>query len=121
MAGWILDIIVEYLVRVVMRIVQLLRSRPWPTATATVTSSSYVKAGFGCDIVNVSYKYRVNGESYAGVYKKPLFLGSFYRNYVTRFPSGTELIIRVKPGNPSISIMEKESSVRAEEANVQSD
>ncbi len=120
MAGWILDIIVEYLVRVVMRIMQLLRSHFWPTVPAKVTNSFYVKAGFGCDLVEIHYKYRADGQSYTGTYKKPWF-GSWGDEYAARIPRGTELIVRTKPGEPSVSIMEKESPVSVEAANVQSD
>jgi hypothetical protein len=120
MAGWVLDILVEYLVRVVMRIVQLLRSRSWPTVTAQVTSSFYVKAGFGCDIVEIDYKYRVNGQSYTGMHKKPWF-GAWGDEYAARFPRGTELVVLVKPGEPSVSVMERPGSVEAEPAKVESD
>jgi uncharacterized protein DUF3592 len=120
MAGWVLDILVEYLVRVVMRIVQLLRSRSWPTVIAQVTSSFYVKAGFGCDIVEIDYKYRVNGQSYTGMHKKPWF-GAWGDEYAARFPRGTELVVLVKPGEPSVSVMERPGSVEAEPAKVESD
>ncbi len=120
MGGLVLDIFVEYIARVVMRIAQLIRSRSWPSVTAKVTSSFYVKAGCGCDIVEIHYKYRVDGQSYTGTYKKPWF-GSWGDEYAARIPRGTELIIRIKPGNPSISVMEKESPVSTEAANIQSD
>lgn len=120
MAGWVLDIFLEYLGRVVMRIVQLVRSRSWPSVTAKVTSSFYVKAGFGCDIVEIDYKYRVNGQRYTGTYKKPWF-GSWGDEYAARFPRDTELVALVKPGEPSVSVMERPGSVEVEPAKVQSD
>ena len=121
MAGWFLDILVEYLVRVAMRIVQILRSRSWPAVAGTVTGSFYVNADFGCDIAKVCYEYRVDGVNHVGTYKNPVFFKSLGENYIARFPHGTELIIRIKPGKASISIMEEKSSTSAEAANVQSD
>ena len=120
MGGLVLDIVVEYIVRVVMRIANLVRSHSWPTVTAKVRSSFYVKAGYGCDIVEIDYKYCVDGQSYTGNHKKA-WIGFHGEDYVARFPRGAELVIRIKPGEPSISIMEKTGSLRTETANVQPD
>lgn len=116
MGGLVIDIIVEYLVRVGMRIVQLLRSKSWPMVTGKITSSFFVKAGYGCDIAEVHYNYRVQGELYSGQYKKPS-IGFRGEEYVANMSQGTKVIIRVKPGQPTVSVMDRPGSVIVEDAN----
>ena len=111
MGGLILDVLVEFLVRVVMRMVRIFRSRSWPTVTGEVTSSTYQKAGYGCDVAEISYKYRVDGELYTGMYEKPFISSVRGEDYVARLPEGTELVLRVKPGEPSISVMQNQRFV----------
>jgi hypothetical protein len=117
MAGWVLDIIVEYLVRVMMRMAQLLRSNSWPTVTGEITSSFFVDAHYGCDIAELHYKYRAQGELCSGCYKRPC-LGFRGKEYVADMSKGTKVIVRVKPGQPSVSIMDRPGSATAEEVNI---
>ena len=120
MGGWFADIIVEFLVRVVVRMVRIFRSRAWPTITGEVTDSIYQRAGYGCDVAEIYYKYRVNGELYTGMYVKPFISSMRGKDYVARLPVGKELVLRVKPGEPSVSIMEKQGLVSPALANRQS-
>ena len=46
-------------------------SGTWPVAKATVTRSACPKAMFGCDLAEVYYTYRVDGELYTGINEKP--------------------------------------------------
>lgn len=121
MVGWFADIFVEFLVRVVMRMVRIFRSRSWPTVTGQVTDSRYQKAGYGCDVAEICYKYRVYGELYTGMYVKPFISSMRGEDYVARLPVGTELVLRIKPGEPSVSVMEKQGLVSAAPANCQSE
>lgn len=111
MAGWFADIIVEFLFRLVMRMVRIFHSRAWPTVTGEVTDSTYQKASYGCDVAEVCYKYRIDGELYTGMYAKPFISSMRGEDYVARLQVGTELVLRVKPGEPSISVMEKQGLV----------
>jgi len=120
MVGWIADIIVEFLVRVVMRMVRIFRSRAWPTVAGEVTDSTYQKAGYGCDVAEICYKYRVDGELYTGMYVKPFISNVHGEDYVARLPAGTGLVIRIKPGEPSISVMDRQGSASPALANRQS-
>lgn len=121
MGGLVIDIIVEFLVRVVMRMVRIFRSRSWPTISGQVTESTYQKAGYGCDVAEISYKYRVNGELYTGMYEKPFIANVHGEDYVGSLPAGTELVLRIKPGEPTISVMDKRGSVSPAPANRESD
>jgi hypothetical protein len=120
MLGWYADIFVEFLVRVVMRMVRVFSSRSWPPLTGEVTASNYQEAGYGCDVAEICYKYRVDGELYTGVYVNPFISSMRGKEYVARLPVGTELVLRIKPGEPSISVMDRQGSASPALANRQS-
>lgn len=121
MVGWFADIFVEFLVRVVMRMVRIFRSGSWQTVPGEVTDSTYQSASYGCDVAEICYKYRVDGELYTGMYVKPFISSMRGKDYVARLPVGTELVLRIKPGEPSVSVMEKQGLVSAAPENCQSD
>jgi hypothetical protein len=105
MGGLVIDIYIEYIFREIAFLARILRSYSWPVIKATVTGSREC-GGYGCDVAEVYYTYRFDGEHYAGVYKKPFILanaaGYYARNSV---PKGAELVVRLKPGAPSISVV----------------
>jgi hypothetical protein len=121
MGGLVLDVWVEWLVRVVMRLVQVLRSNSWPTVSGKVNAADYQKATFGCDLVAILYEYHLDGHVYVGSYKNPFISPLLAERYVARFPNGTELVLRVKPGKPSISVMDRKASISPAPAGVSSD
>lgn len=104
MAGFFLEVIVEYLIRALGRAIKRRRSRAWPTVSATVTSSECPKNS-GCNLAEVSYLYRFNGERYAGRDKKPFWFSVNAEIYIRDFPPGTEITVRVKPKDPEVSIV----------------
>jgi hypothetical protein len=104
MAGLFLDIFIEYLFRVMLRGIRLLRSRNWPIAKATVLSSACPRATSGCTVANVDYEYTVEGVNYADSFEKPFFdLGSGML-YAQQFAKGSDFGVRVKSGDPSLSV-----------------
>ncbi len=105
MGGWFVDIFVEYLFRVMTRILKRRGSSAWPVAKATVTSSACPKAMYGCDVAEVCYTYRVDGELYTGINEKPFISPSSGEDYVSRFAPGTEFCVRVKPQDLAVSIV----------------
>ena len=104
MGGFFLDIIVEYLIRVTGRAIKRRRSRGWPTTKATVVSSTYDKTS-SCNLTEVVYTYRSNGEPYSGMDKKPFWFSSNAEIYIGDFPPGAEFTVRVKPNHPEVSIV----------------
>jgi hypothetical protein len=105
MGGLVIDIYIEYLYRVVTRMIKRFGSSAWPIAEATVTSSSCPRAGYGCDVAEVYYTYRVDGELYTGVNEKPFIVHNSGENYVSRFAPRTELTVRVKPQDAAVSLV----------------
>src|SRR2546422_3162328 len=108
MGGLVIDIYVEFLYRFVMGLLKRRGSGNWPEVKAEVMSSECPKAGYGCDVAEIYYKYRVNGELYTGIHEKGFIFHSSGENYASEFHLGREITIRVKPGEPSISIVREE-------------
>jgi hypothetical protein len=54
--------------------------------------------------VRVDFEYAMNGEKYAESFEKPFLVDSSAQVYAEQFPKGAAFKIRVKPGNPSVSI-----------------
>jgi hypothetical protein len=104
MGGFFLYIFVEYLIRVTGRAIKRRRSRDWPTAKATVISSRHDKTS-SCNLTEVVYTYRSNGEPYSGMDKKPFWFSSNAEIYIRDLPPGTEFTVRVKPSHQEISIV----------------
>jgi hypothetical protein len=104
MGGFFLGIIVEYLIRVTGRAIKRRRSRTWPTTKATAVSSRFDKAS-SCNLTEVVYTYRSNGEPYSGMDKKPFWFSSNAEIYIRDLPPGSEFIVRMKPNDPEISIV----------------
>jgi hypothetical protein len=108
LAGWFIDIVVEYLFRTIMRMIKRRGSRSWPIAKATVTSSAFQPASYGCDIAEVCYAYCVESELYTDINKKPFMSDHWAKDYVDYFRPDTGLTVRVKPGDPSVSIVRED-------------
>lgn len=104
MAGWFLDIFVEYLFRVSLRAAKLLRSRTWPFAKGTVLSADCPRASYGCTVATVYYEYIVEGKKYSATYEKPFIWHDSGAEYAGQFAKGLELKVRLKPGDPSVSV-----------------
>jgi len=105
MGGWFVDIFVEYLFRAMARLIKTRGSGTWPIAKATVTSSGCPVVAYGCPIAEVYYTYRVDGELYTGSHQKPFISPNSGENYVRHFAPGTDFAVRLKPGDPSVSIV----------------
>lgn len=106
MGGLVVDIFVEYIFREIALLLRVVRSRNWPATKATVTVSDLRGPGYGCVLAEVCYKYRIDGELYTSVYKKPFIVRNSAENYVNNsVPVGADLVVRLKPGDPSTSIV----------------
>jgi hypothetical protein len=102
MAGLFLDIYIVYLFRIFWRLANLLRSRKWSKATATVLGSRPNLSVYNS--VSVDYEYGVNGQKHADSFTKPFILDSSAKAYADQFARGVEFKIRIKPSDPSVSV-----------------
>jgi hypothetical protein len=59
----------------------------------------------GCPVVELIYLYDVNDKALAGMESVPFLLEGSAEDYVERNPRDSSLTIRMKPGQPEVSIM----------------
>jgi hypothetical protein len=104
MGAWFLDIFVEYLFRVFVRGIKLLRSRSWPVTMGTVLSADCPRALYGCTVATVYYEYIVNGEKYGAAFEKPFILYDTGKGYASLLVKGMDFKVRLKPADPSESV-----------------
>ncbi len=104
MAGWFIDIFVEYLFRVAVRAVPLVRSRDWPVMRATVLSAECPHAGYGCTVATVYYEYIVGGRKYGAAFEKPFIVQESGARFADGFVKGSELMVRVDPRDSAVTV-----------------
>ena len=95
----------EYLFRRMVLAIKRRGSDTWLVANAVVTGSAFPKGGPGCYVAEVDYIYRVGDERLVGMSKMPFLFQSNGEIYIKQFVTGAEFTVRVKPGDPTISVM----------------
>ena len=115
MGGWYADVLVGYVIslfRMITRKLRTSRSKGWREALATVVGASCQESWYlPRPVAEIIYTYRVDGGFYGGVDEKPFFSGDSAKEYAGRFARGDNLVVRVKPGEPEISIVREEDQV----------
>jgi hypothetical protein len=101
-----MDTLAEYMIRVVVRGANLIRSRRWPIFKATVVSGDCPEPGWGCTVATLYYEYVVNGDKYGDTFEKPFIEHESGAEYVALFAEGEGIGIkvRVKSSQPAKSI-----------------
>jgi hypothetical protein len=79
-------------------------SDKWPITTATVFFTDESAANSSYPTATVAYSYEFDGNSFEGGTDKPFISRASAKQYLGRFPKGSSLKIRVKPGEPEISV-----------------
>jgi hypothetical protein len=106
--------VLTYEIRSAGNIWRSLGSARWPRVEAVVTADP-VRAGLIGRAVEIVYSYRVEGELYTGLHEEPCLHGE--AEYMARFVKGTKFVVRVKPGEPAISVLrEVDQGARKEKA-----
>jgi hypothetical protein len=75
----------------------------WPAVEAIVTADPERRDGIAGSVVEIVYSYRFEGELYTGMHEEPVFPED--AEYQQRFISGRRFVVRVKPGEPEISVV----------------
>ena len=104
MGGLVLDILVEFIVRVIIRFFRAWGAESWPVVQAKVTRTGY-RGGYGCSVADINYQYRIDGELFTGADANPFMSGSSAKDYLENYRRGTELPVRVKPGSPQVAVL----------------
>ncbi len=113
MGGFVIDIFVEYFIRVVFRNVRSLLAIGWSKQPATVTATIIERKVYGCTVADVSYRYKIDGEPYTGVNRKPFLSNRSAQNYVDQFPFHRDVTVRVKLKSPATSLLrDGENNIR---------
>jgi|HubBroStandDraft_6_1064221.scaffolds.fasta_scaffold1556921_2 hypothetical protein len=105
MGGLVLDILVEYIVRVIIRFFRAWGAKSWPVVEARVIGTNYRSGGVGCAVADITYRYRLDGKRYTGSDANPFIRNSSAKDYLENYRRGTELPVRVKPGNPDVAVL----------------
>jgi len=96
---------IAYALRSIMLWLRVSSSDRWPLVNATVTAPPTGSSGLGCPRVEVVYAYRFKGELYTGIHEEPFLSDDSLTDYVERFAEGRNIVVRVKPGNPGVSVV----------------
>jgi len=103
LGGLVIDIFVGYFIRAFSNWWKARGSKKWPSVDATVTAHPIESGGYGGTKVEIVYSYRTQDERYTGTHTEPCF-GSA-SEYTQRFPRGRSVVVRVKPGQPDVSVI----------------
>ena len=101
------DVFFFYIFKAVVNWVRARGSRKWPSVEATVLADPDRNRGVGCLNVEIFYSYRFDGELYTGSHDEPFLIDST-KEYAARFPKDGSLVVRVKPGEPEVSVVRDE-------------
>jgi|ERR1035437_398085 hypothetical protein len=106
MAGFVVDIIIEFFFRMSVNLLQRIGTSKWPVVTAIVSNSEKRPyPGLGCTVIVIHYKYRNAEMRYEGTHKEPFMsFDNYAEAYLNRFPGGSEFPVRINPKDPSESI-----------------
>jgi len=104
MAGWFLDIFIEWLIRMIAKIVRRVNSQSWPVVKATVTSAAYRNAGYGCDTTELHFDYSFDDQEYSGLHEEPFIMGAVAKDFALDYPAGAIIKVRLKPSQPDVTV-----------------
>lgn len=105
MGGLFLDIFVLYVVRVLIRFWKQRGTSGWVLQQANIECISRPLSAWGCPVAEIVYLYTIGDETYSGSDSIPFIWRSSAEDYVRRHPEGSTLLVRVKPDDPSISVL----------------
>lgn len=99
------DILIVFVVRTLIQFVRSVRSKSWLIVKAKVASAEKSGGGFGCTVVKLVYKYKFDGKFHSGNHSEPFLSAGAARDYLERYSAGSELTVRVKPGDADSSVV----------------
>ena len=103
----ILDHITAYLVLATIQLFKARRARTWPKATARITAV-HDPMTWGGPARDITFAYTWDGKPHTGTLRKVFVFESSAKQYSGSFSRGTDIVIRLKPGEPGVSIMRDE-------------
>jgi hypothetical protein len=95
-----LGAVIDYLIRIVIRMIKTRGTKTWTVENGTVTSSRASGA-----TAETTYTYRHQGRLFAGTYRKPFFDHDSATRYSAGLPTGSKIFVRVKPDSAQTSVV----------------
>lgn len=107
MGGFVLDVIIAYIIKTAVRWPRAWGSTRWERVQARVHSSR-VGGGFvwDCPTAEVAYSYQFAGERYSAIDSNPFFLTRSAEEAAERLRAGAKVMVRVNPASPQQSLLE---------------
>lgn len=105
--GWfVLDVWIEWLIRVLVRCYREVRARGWERREARVASALPASGHTaGSQIAEIHYWYKVGDERVTDCNRKPFFSGGSMRAYLEQFSGNKTVWVRVSPADSSRSVL----------------
>lgn len=98
MGGLVIDIVLAFLFKSLVRSFHFLKSLRWRRSTATVVDSTVLDPYIGCPSVKVHYQVS-SDSSLQGADQVPFYLRGSAKRYAQSFSRNLEVIVRVNPTN----------------------
>jgi hypothetical protein len=107
LGGLVLDVIIAYFIKTVVRWYRVWRSSQWERVQAIIHSSRAV-GGYvwNCPTAEFAYSYKFAGERYSGIDSRPFFFPASAEKATGRIRRGENAIVRVNPASPQESVLE---------------
>src|SRR5712675_848316 len=104
MGGLVLDVIIAYLIKSMLRTIRRWQSRNWHLVMGRI-DSSVVGGGWvwNCPTVEVGYTYDFKGQTYSAIDHKPFLSDKLATLDAESFKVGEKAKVRVNPVQPQQS------------------
>jgi hypothetical protein len=106
--GLIIDVLIAYLIKQIIRLRRLWGSGRLKLVTAKIETSIFDDEWvWNCPTVHVTYTYQFNGQSYFGEDSKPFFFTRMGEIDAEQFKPGETAVVRVNPQQPQRSVLRR--------------
>jgi hypothetical protein len=99
--GFVIDIVVAYLYKSLVRLFEYVESARWKKTSALIVESSVLDPDIGCPSVRIRYR-QIDAEPVAEE-EVPFFWRPDARRFSEKFPPGRQVTVRVHPEHPTIT------------------
>jgi len=115
--GVIIDVLIAYLIKLIVRLGRARGSNNWRLVTATIAASQFDDNWiWNCPTVHIAYTYQLDGETYKGKDSKPFLFSRFGERDAERFKPGEPAMVRVDPHAPKRSVLRRADQAHLIEA-----
>jgi hypothetical protein len=108
LGGLVVDVVIAYLIKSVLRLRRAWGSSKWPVVQAKV-DSSWRDGGWvwNCPTAEVAYTYGFQGQTFSAIDSKPFFVEASVKERLERYRVGEAVRARVNPAQPQKSVLKQ--------------